>query len=330
MDKPLISVIIPVYNVSDYLDRCLKSVVEQTYINLEIILVDDGSTDGGSEKCDCWAGIDSRIKVIHKSNGGLSDARNCGLNICNGEYVAFIDSDDCVLIRYVENLYKAIEKSGCNLSISSYSIFFNEQDLGSMQNETNAVDDKEIETVSSSECLKRMLYTRGTDVNAWGKLYKKSLFDGIRFPVGKLYEDIPVSYKIVDKCKNVAVIPNKDYLYFQRPDSIQNSKFKVAKLDAVEHMRELLYFVKERYPEVLKAANCRYFSVLCNVLFQINDKNYDSIKKELWYEVKKYRKGILYDSEARKKAKYAALISYFGYDFLKFVYSKTQYRGRKK
>ena len=82
--------------------------------------------------------------------------------------------------------------------------------------------------------------------------------------------------------------------------------------------------------EVLKAANCRYFSVLCNVLFQINDKNYDSIKKELWYEVKKYRKGILHDSEARKKAKYAALISYFGYDFLKFVYSKTQYRGRKK
>ena len=172
-----------------------------------------------------------------------------------------------------------------------------------------------------------MLYQNGVEVCAWGKLYKTSLIKDLRYPVGKLYEDIPVTYEAVKRSKKIAVIGNVDYYYFQRTDSIQNIAFNVRKMDGIEHCHNMMKAVEADFPELKNAAECRYFSTVCNILFQIKDDKHESIRRSLWNEVLKYRKDVLFNAEARKKARIAAAISYMGYKTLAFAYKKTQWRG---
>ena len=249
MDNPIISVIIPVYKVEKYLDRCINSAVNQTYPNLEIIVVDDGSPDRCPQLCDEWAAKDSRIRVVHKNNGGLSSARNAGLDLCQGEYLCFIDSDDWVSNDMVEVLLKHCQTNQTKLAICGrYDIYeeLDRQIIGKNPCQDNVIDPK--------TAVSQMLTGKEFDCSAWGKLYHRSLWQNVRFPVGRIYEDIAVLYKVVLTTDRVAIVSKPMYFYLKRPDSITASSFSEALLDYPYNTRKLLYDIQENQPDLYDCA----------------------------------------------------------------------------
>lgn len=321
----LISVIIPIYNVCQYVKRCVDSVIEQTYKNLEIILVDDGSTDSSGKICDEYALKDSRVIVIHKKNGGLSDARNAALEICKGELLTFIDGDDFVSRYYIENLYEALSYASAQMSACQLLDFFE----GDALPDDEKADNKKAETHSAHDYLKKMLYQDNAETTICGKLFYRSLFSDVLFPKGAMYEDIATTYKIILRCDKTVLMHNRDYYYFQRLDSIQYKSFTPEKMAAVKHMRQLCGDVLEIYPDLKKAAACRWVSLACNICFQIKKGEYPEETKELWDIVRANRFTVLTDNSARKKARAASLLSYLGLPVLRSVYIKTQPRGQR-
>ena len=319
-NNPLISVVVPIYNVEKYLRRCVESIRCQTYSNLEIILVDDGSPDSCGKICDAYRNTDNRIKVIHKKNGGLSDARNVGIKIAQGEYITCIDSDDFISPFFIDNLWTAIQESKCEIATSWFVDYYEGDDI----TESKKLDINDVQVLNKEEFYKKLLYQDGVEISAWGKLYKAELFKGVEYPTGKLYEDIPTTYLLVEKVTKIAVIPNIDYFYFQRKTSIAQANFSLQKMDAINHMNDFRNFITVNYPLLKKAAECRYFSVLCNILFQIQSPEFKQQQEELWNEIKKYRYSVLKNRYGRKKARVAALLSYGGYKFMYKIYVSTQ------
>ena len=212
MSCPLISIIVPIYKVEPYLRRCLDSIVNQTYTNLEIILVDDGSPDGCPQICDEYAAKDNRIVVIHKENGGLSDARNAGLDICKGEYISFVDSDDWVTPTYIEYLIKAIKDNNAELAVCNYT-----QTKQSYILNIPNTSPPEYEILTSTSAVKKLWSKDNvTFVTSWGKLYKASLFASIHFPNGKIHEDEYTTYKLLYLSKKTVFLNESHYFYYQR------------------------------------------------------------------------------------------------------------------
>lgn len=236
-----ISVIIPVYKVEEYLDECVLSVINQTYKNLEIILVDDGSPDKCGEICDKYSKIDDRVIVIHKSNGGLSDARNKGIEVATGKYISFIDSDDYVDLRYFEILYNKIKEYNANIVLCSYKKFSKREEVkGQCKiNEENKVLKKEDALVN--------LYGkyRVDYVIACGKLFDIKLFEEIRFPYGKINEDSFTTYKLYNSAEKIIYNSSKLYFYRQRSNSIMNQKVNERRLDGLESLEEQINFYKK-------------------------------------------------------------------------------------
>lgn len=185
---------------------------------------------------------------------------------------------------------------------------------------------KNAQILNREEFYKKLLYQDGVEISAWGKLYKTDLFDGVEYPVGKLYEDIPTTYLLVEKVAKIAVISNVDYYYFQRKTSIAQAAFSIGKMDAINHMYSFRCFIIENYPLLKEAADCRYFSTVCNILFQIYQSEFEYQRKELWNEVKKYRVSVLNNRYARKKSRLAALVSYLGYNVMRRIYSWNEKR----
>lgn len=232
--SPLISVIVPIYKVEPYLQRCLDSVVNQTYTNLEIILIDDGSPDNCPQICDDYAAKDNRIVVIHKENGGLSDARNVGLDICKGEYISFIDSDDWVADIYIESMVKAILDNNADMAVvnfkrSPYALNFYPPSLICTKTEIL----EHIQAVEKLWSSEETIF-----VTAWGKLVKASLYKNIRFPKGFVHEDVYTSYKLLYFSQKTIFLDAPLYYYFQRegsimseakPDSLRLLKAKVER-----------------------------------------------------------------------------------------------------
>ena len=219
-NNQLISIVVPIYNVEKYLDDCIKSIIGQTYKNIEIILVDDGSTDRSGEVCENYAKYDKRIKVIHKENGGLSDARNEGLKIANGQYITFIDSDDYVNEEFVEILYKSIKKYNADISICNYDLI-EEKSTYRKENKKNI---KDITQLDNKECLKRTYSNeKGMEFLAWAKLYNKDLFvkNCIIYPKGKIHEDTYTTYKLIYYSKNIVYNDVSLYYYRKRNGSIR-------------------------------------------------------------------------------------------------------------
>lgn len=317
MKDPLITIIVPIYKVENYIDRCIQSILCQTYKNIEIFLVDDGSPDKCGEIIDQYAQVDSRIVALHKENGGLSDARNYATPLAHGDFLTFVDSDDWISPYYIENLYNTIARDGADLAISWFTVTY--EDKTSKDKYYNELEGYEL--ISSIECLRRMFYQNGIETSAWGKLYKKSSKDLLAYPKGKLYEDIPVTYAVIKQAKKIAIIKNEDYYYFQRPASIQNKAFDLRKLDAIEHMSNVVADVECCFPGLTKAVHCRYFSCVCNILFQITDEKYAAEKELLWKEVCKYRREVFHDREASKKSRIAAFLSFLGFRPVHYVYT---------
>lgn len=232
----LVSIIIPIYKVELYLRRCLDSIVNQTYTNLEIILVDDGSPDRCPKICDEYAERDKRIKVIHKENGGLSDARNAGLDICKGEYISFIDSDDWVNEKYVESLINTAIKEKADIAISE-----NIRTDGIITKDSIFPNTT---SYTSKDALIH-LFTQNHDAFtiSCGKLYKKSLFTTLRFPLGKYHEDEFTTYILFYNSKKIVYTSEILYYYYQRADSIVSTRHP---WDVLEYLEQRYIFFKEK------------------------------------------------------------------------------------
>ncbi len=324
VSNPLISVIIPVYNVEKYLDKCIQSVVNQTYENLEIILVDDGSPDNCPKICDEYAKKDKRIKVVHKENGGLSDARNAGIKYSNGEYLTFIDSDDYIVDNYVEFLYNLIIKENADISMGKHYIVY--------PNKTINAFTGEYFVMNSHDCLEKMLYGEDVDVSAWAKLYKRKLFDKIEFPVGRLFEDSATTYKLIDKANKVAFSSQPIYYYVIRKNSITNNKFNEKKMDLIISTKEMGNYVMNKYSDLKNACNRRvmysYLSTLTQ-LVKTNEKN-KKYKDEMMMYIKKNRKSVLRDRRIPKRDRVGLIATFLGFRGFKTfwrVYSKLSSRG---
>ncbi len=262
-ENGLISVIVPVYKVEKYLDQCVSSIVNQTYKNLEIILVDDGSPDNCPAMCDAWAEKDSRIRVIHKENGGLSQARNVGLALATGEYIGFVDSDDWIAADMYECLLSTAHKYNCQ--IAACDVCFVAE--GDTPPETKA---GELRICGSEEALEDLTQGSGFRAVAWNKLYRRDVLDGIRFPVGRLHEDEFVTYKALARAAQLAFVNTPMYFYLQRQGSIM-STFDARHLDALDAYWERLCFLQENYPALWLPDKCT-FCISCVMLYnQIRD-----------------------------------------------------------
>lgn len=277
----LISVIIPVYNVEKYLDKCVLSVINQTYTNLEIILIDDGSSDSSGKLCDKWSKSDKRIKVYHKKNGGLSDARNYGIKKSNGEYLVFIDSDDFVDIKYVEYLKNLIIKYSTDMSIASYKILSKKtRDIGLGYKEC---------LLSQNETLRRLINEEGFTVSTCAKMYKRNLFKNIHFPVGKLYEDNATVHKLIMKCDKVAYGNKSYYFYCLRNNSITRSEFNMKKIDVIEMTSIMCDDILKKYPDLSINCENKKFKSMFSVYAQMCLAKLDSEQE------KKYKSNLRSD-----------------------------------
>ena len=216
--SPRISVIVPVYNVEQYLPRCVESILAQTYENLEILLVDDGTKDNSGAICDAYARQDARVKAIHKKNGGLSSARNAGIDAATGEYLSFVDSDDWIEPDMYEKMMALMEKYGVRLVCAG------RWDVSSETGEkTLGLCPPKEEAISGEELVRRIFHWENIDSAAWDKLYHKSLFASVRYPLGVICEDVPTTYRIALDAGQAAMLPCPVYNYYHRPGSITSS-----------------------------------------------------------------------------------------------------------
>lgn len=279
--KELISVIVPVYNVEDYLERCVDSIIKQTYINLEIILVDDGSTDQSGEICDKYKEKDNRIKVIHKKNGGLSSARNKGLEIAHGEYVGFVDSDDYIAEDMYEVLHMYMEEDVDITFCGRIYVLPDKKYKGYCLNEAKKY--------TCEEALKEVLILRKMDYNASTKLYRRKLFKNILFPVGRVSEDIPTIYRLLKRARNIYHIGKAKYFYYYRENSISHSEFYLRRIDFVLFNRDICMDIRKHYPQLVKYAEAGYLQASINMIEIIN---MCSSKDEYLYIVQRLEKMI--------------------------------------
>lgn len=247
-NEPLISLIIPVYKVEQYLDRCLQSVVEQSYENLEIILVDDGSPDGCPALCDAWAEKDKRIRVIHKANGGLSDARNAGLAVAAGEYLAFIDSDDWLSPEMLMRLYDALQRDDSDIAACAVEMFWEDDTPPRcLTARTNCVLDTE-------QAEAALLAESTLKQPVWYKLYRRACIEGIPFETGRQHEDVFWSYQVFGNARRVSVIDYVGYHYRQRENSIMGAVYSLKRLDAIEAYERRYTYLAERFPGLERKA----------------------------------------------------------------------------
>ncbi|MCR4791488.1 MAG: glycosyltransferase [Lachnospiraceae bacterium] len=248
MKESLISIIVPVYNIERYLDDCINSIVNQSYKNTEIILIDDGSTDESGKICDKWKETDPRIVVIHKDNEGLSAARNTGIITSKGEYIAFVDGDDKIHFEYIKLLYDCALKYKSEISVCEVFRFWNDDEVN-LSAESDDVGYTKLD--SDSVWLEFFKGDSVADMNvSWNKLYDTRLFETIRFPVGRLHEDIATTYKLLFEASGVVIVHKELYFYRQRDDSIVHKKMTLNRCkDYIVSQNERMDFFQKNLPK---------------------------------------------------------------------------------
>lgn len=301
-----ISVIVPIYKVEAYLDECIQSIVSQTHKQLEIILVDDGSPDDCPAICDAWAARDSRIKVIHKENGGLSDARNAGIEIATGDYIAFVDSDDWIKPQMYETMLESIIKENADICACNILSCYSDRQI--------AWGCKEY-TVGNSEKILSMLYSdTAYPVSAWNKLYRRELWAETQFPKGKICEDAFTTYLLVDKANRIVQIPEVLYCYRIRGNSIMTSAFSAKRMDEEEAWRCNFQFVQQHYPKLYKASFDFYLQKVNGLLHSIPKDQRREFAREyqMLHNIMKQSLGyIAFSSQLVIKQRVKLLLDYF-------------------
>lgn len=310
----LVSVIVPVYNVEEFIKKCVDSILTQTYKNIEIILVDDGSTDRSGKICDAFLNIDKRIKVYHKKNGGLSDARNYGICHASGSYLVFVDSDDVVSNLYVEQLYNMCLKCGAQIAVG--------QCIHCKTQENIEFDSSgKIKLMSHKDAIISMLYQRDMLVSACAKMYKSEIFEDIRFPVGMLFEDSAIMYKLFEKADIIAVSDAKIYGYVHREDSITTQKFSKRDFDILHISKEIYSYYEDKDESLMKAAMS--YLVVAGLRIYMNCPRkiqYQNDLKEAEKLIEKYGRRVYKDCQIRVKLKLALGLYFYAKPLMKIAY----------
>lgn len=279
MGSKLISVIVPVYNVERYLDKCIESICSQTFRNLEIILSDDGSTDSSGTICDCWAEKDSRIRVIHKKNGGLSDARNAGIEIATGTYFMFVDSDDTITPDTIERLYSALTEHSCEIAVCNMVRIYDD--------DTTEPFYAPVDTLTVWEDQQR--FETLNQPSACNKLFLAKLFQDIRFPKGKFYEDTFVYHVLAHRASKIVLTGHDGYYYLSRRESILGQpKYTDRYFDFVEAVyTRASYLIEHQVPHYSDEACLSLYAAVANAEKHINKttENATNFKQmHTWYE----------------------------------------------
>ena len=312
--NPLISVIIPVYNVEKYVAECLESVCAQTYRKLEIIIVNDGSTDGSREICSGFIEKDSRIRIIDQENGGLSAARNTGLEAASGNYILFIDSDDVVSKNHIELLYSAIASQGTDIAITVMTPF-----EGSYTNPECVSNN--VLRMSSSAAVREMLYQGSFDSCAQSKLYLSDLWEGIRFPVGYLHEDLPTTFKVVLRTPDVSYFDSNTYGYRRNQEGINWATTTSSKIKTLDLVDDMVIFLEGVDDELGRAARCLRTSFCFHLLLHATKSSISRLeRKRLQDAIKNDRRIVLSDRNARPKTRIACALSYLGFSCVSLAF----------
>lgn len=288
---PIISIIVPVYNVERYLERCVDSILGQIFNDYELILIDDGSRDRSGAICDRYANLDNRIKVIHKTNGGLSSARNAGLDVAQGEYVGFVDSDDWIAAEMYDELLRLLKDSGSDVAACGCveTAVFTMQAAG--KNVTACFAGK---AILQNYLLEGARSLPGA-YSVCRNLYRRALFEGIRFPVGKLSEDISTNYKVLSRAQRMVISQKEMYFYFQGDVSISRAGLRAKHFDLFEMCQEVALLAAaetdHRIKYLVEVLNARcYFSFLARIAFYgVADStlNREAVIQELTQELRR-------------------------------------------
>lgn len=323
----LISVVVPVYNVEKYIDKCVESIVRQTYSNLEILLIDDGSTDNSNKKCDDWVTLDKRILAVHKENGGLSSARNKGIEIAHGSKIIFIDSDDYIEENMISILAQNMEMYSAQISACGYDMVYDDRIIPIMEGQ-------DVKLYNKDTVFDVLLHRDNLGVIACNKLYNIDLFEGVRYPMGKHFEDISTTYKLLAKADSIVYIPQVLYHYIQRSDSINGNNFKKKVFNAtIYDMKfaadELLAYVERYRPASLAPISIGCLDYYLRVINQ--EILFDCFSIEFVEEIKilgkKYMHSILSAEylSMKKKLQYCTFV----YAFPCYKVIIKEIRGRK-
>ena len=284
----MISIIIPIYKVEKYLPECLDSIINQTYRNLEILLMDDASPDGCGEICDRYAAQDQRIRVIHmEKNGGQAAARNTGMDLASGEYLFFIDSDDWLAEGALEKLYVGLKRYQADCSVGACVNV-----LEGKNGEKNIchVKQKGVKCRTDEEAMKQVLLAGSA---AWNRLYKKEMLKGLRFPLGRINDDESFILRAYERMEKIVFLDCETYFYRKRANSITTSAFSVKMVDCFYNSRENLEFVTKKAPGLISAAEYKYCKTLlwCYVnLFKLKDQQAKMLRRQLHKEIREHRK----------------------------------------
>lgn len=284
MKQPLVSVIIPVYMVSDYLDRCIKSVVDQRYSHLEIILVDDGSSDDCAHQCDEWAKKDDRITVIHKLNGGQADARNYAVQIAYGEYISYIDSDDYISDDFIEVLLSTALTHNSDIAVCDHIKF----DAGGKYEEYH--DDLAVRDYSTTEGLLDVIEGKQFHLHVWDKLYKRDVVQNVYFDAGKIHEDVFWIYQTFGNAKRITKINRTLYFYLQRESSTMGQGYSLRSMDFLEGKNKSRLYIETHFPELALQAKLDFFGSCMYTLQCVIKYMSGKDKRQAIAIIRKYKK----------------------------------------
>lgn len=279
---PIISIIVPIYNVGKYLPKCIESILNQTFKNFELILVNDGSTDNSGVVCDDYEKKDTRIKIIHKSNGGVSSARNAGLYVAKGEYIGFVDPDDYIDKNMYEKLYRLCIDNNSDIAICR----FNREINGKIQNKESTEEIIELNNMEAmNELFKGNLYR----FSLCNKLFSKKCFNDVLFPEERIHEDLSTTYKLFANSKKAVYINYCGYIYVRRENSILTSTYNEKRLQAFIAWDEIIEFIDKNYYEIIEQVIAT-FTYWCvdNILYILNQVNNSKKKNNYLNIIQKY------------------------------------------
>lgn len=320
--KSLVSIIIPVYNVEKFVKESVLSAITQTYQNLEIVVVNDGSTDNSSKICHELEKKDNRVKVYDKENGGVSSARNFGVEHAKGEYLMFLDGDDRLTANAVEGLLEVLQREDADICIGKGITISEKDTMKPKPSSKNSF----IKVLTPEEAIENALYEADFSFSCNIKIYKKNVFKNISFPNGRTFEDLATIYKVFLNCKKIVYTKFNMYYYILRSGSIVSSLNPLKNIDFFVAAQEVQGFIEANYPNILKAANYKVFSAALELFVkyppsekQLSSQNKKD-KKNIWNIIKKYRTEILINKKSRTKYRILAFVSYFGQTTLSLFY----------
>lgn len=313
-NNPTISIIIPFYNSESYVTKCLDSLLSQSFVDFEIIAIDDGSEDNTFLQLKEYSNKDDRIICIGQKNQGRSAARNAGLKKAVGKYITFVDSDDFVSSTYLQNLI-----DGINYGVDIAMVDILTVDVEGMPLKKRNMYSNSVAVVGNKDSIQRVLHQKPAN-EICGKLFTKELFENLEFPVGKIYEDLYMTFALMCNAKKVAFIDSPDYFYVQRNDNTMNSEFTPKNIDILEMGEKARRTILNVYPDLEKDISSRLFAAYSNVWMKVKKRKNKKEYQLLWSEIKKTRSEIIFTKINNKNVFFGVYASLLGTRVYRYIY----------